>query len=185
MGRISQDAAHSASVKIVAPIQKKIEEVNKEIKEFLTVVYLETVPPEVMKLWKKHSAWMYHFSTVYPKGVGIASSSSQSIESSPNNSGGYYKDLHLSKEQAAIYVKLIDKRDELKEKYKNTQKEIEVAILSLGTHKKVADQFPEVAGFFIEGVKENTQLIVQLAPVREKVKCLVSEDQEKKCIDKL
>ena len=58
-------------------------------------------------------------------------------------------------------------------------------MLALGTHKRIAEQFPEAAEFLPEAPKQNMQLMVQLKPVREKVKCLISTDKDKKCISKL
>lgn len=93
--------------------------------------------------------------------------------------------MQLTKEQATIYTKWCDKRDDLKQKCKDTVNEIEATILALGTHKNVAEQMPEALQFFPEGVKQNKMLMVQLAPVREKVKCLVGTSEEKKCMEKI
>lgn len=184
MGKISQDSAYNVSTKIVEPIHKKITEVNKEINKLLTGIYRETIPQDVMKFWSKHSNYMSSCGSVYPKGVGISSRGGESIESSPGT-GGYSKDLDLTKEQASTYTKLTDKRDDLKTKYNDTRKEIEATILALGTHKNVAEQMPEALQFFPEGVKENKMLMIQLAPVREKVKCLVGTSEDKKCLEKI
>lgn len=185
MGRISQESAHNTSVKIVEPIKKKIGEVDKEIKELLTEYYQGIIPQEVMKFWKKNSQYMFTVTSIYPKGVGISNSNSEPINNSPGVSQYAREDLLLTKEQAVEFNKLIDKRDDLKQKYKAMQKEIEIAILSLGTYKRVVDQFPEVAEFFPESTKQKMQLTVQLAFVREKVKCMVGTTEEKKCMDKI
>lgn len=184
MGKISQEEARKMSLKIVEPINKKIQEVDKEIKELLTGYYQEAIPQEVMKMWKKHSNYMKSVSGVYPKGQGITGNNSQPIEGLPSTSN-YTSAFELSKEQASSYLKLKDKRDELKGKYEQTFKEIEATILTLGTHKRVEEQLPEAVPFFSQAPKQNNQLMIQLAPVREKVQCLVSPEKEKKCIDKL
>lgn len=184
MGKISMEEARKISLKIVEPIDKKIKEVNAEIKMLLTGYYQAIIPPDVMKIWKKYSEYMNRITSIYPKGQGISGSNSEFIESLPTIKS-YTHSFDLSKEQAIIYLKLVDKRDNLKGKYEQTFKEIKATILSLSTHKRVAEQFPECVAFFSQAPKQNNQLIIQIAPVREKVKCLISEDKEKKCIDKL
>lgn len=185
MGKISAANAQEVARKCVEPINKKIQEVNKEIKELLTGYYRETVPVEVMKFWKKSPEWFYTASSVYVQGIGLVGNyNSESIENLPKNTGST-PNLNMSKEQASLYVKLIDKKSDLKGKLKTTQKEIEATILALGTHKKVIEQLPELAQFFPESDKSNMQLMIQVGPVHEKIKCLVSPEVEKKCIEKL
>lgn len=184
MGKISQEEAREMSLKIVEPINKKIQEVDKEIKELLTGYYQATVPQEVMKFWKKYPEWVISVTGIRLRGQGISGSNSQNITNSPSKSN-YSSDLELSKEQASSYLKLKDKRDELEGKYEQTFKEIKATILTLGTHKRVEEQLPEAIAFFSQAPKQNNQLMIQLAPVREKVQCLVSPEKEKKCIDKL
>jgi len=185
MGKISMEEARKMSLKIVEPIDKKIKEVNAEIKVLLTGYYHATIPQEVMKFFKKYPTWIATVVNVYLSGQGITKSyNGINIERSPAINGSM-PTLDLSKEQASLYLKLCDKRDELKGKYEQTFKEIEATILSLSTHKRVAEQFPECVAFFSQAPKQNNQLMIQIAPVREKVKCLISDDKEKKCIDKL
>lgn len=69
MGKISQEVARSAANKIVEPIQKKINEVNKEIKELLTGYYRETISLDVMKFWSKHKEYMQSTNYIYIRKV--------------------------------------------------------------------------------------------------------------------
>lgn len=185
MGKISQANANSAATKVVEPINKKIQKVNKEIKEFVTECQRLTVPLEMMKMWKKFPAYINSGTNVYVKGICITNKYNfEYIDNSPRNLT-CTPDLNLTKEQAAKYVKLIDQRDELTEKLKNTHREIEQTILTLGTVKRVVEAIPELADYFPESVKQTMMLAIQLDPIREKIKCLVSTDVEKKCIEKI
>ena len=68
--------------------------------------------------------------------------------------------------------------------HRETLSEVENSILTLGTHKRVSEDFPE-AYAYLPGVTVDKSLMVKLDPVREKVRCLTSVDKEKKCIESL
>jgi len=184
MGKISQDTAYNVSKKIVEPINKKMIEIEKQIGELCREYYLKTIPEDIKKMYEKNSEWMHTLTSVYLKSEGF-NNRNVSIKGCPNNSSYGYKELPLTKEQAKALHKLDEQKEKLSNKYKTTQREIKATLLALGTTKRIAAQFPEAVAFLPEAPKENTQLMVQLQPVRTKVQCLISEDVEKKCIDKM
>lgn len=185
MGKISQDDARSAAQTICEPINVKAVEIESKLREYITELYKQSIPADVMKMFEKNPEYIKTTSSVKISGQGLVKDRSVSfIGSFPSNKGEYYVTLHMTNEQAKKAVKLVEQRQEMEEKYKNTKDEIETTILNLGTHKRVLDDFPEAYGS-LPGVNINTQMTVQLQPVRDKVKCLISEDIEKKCISKL
>lgn len=188
MGRISADDARVAATKIVEPIQKKMNELEEQIRVKVTEYVTSAVPAEIMKVFKSANCdYIAVSNEVNLIGYGFNKRSVRLIGNLPllRNDGNYsYPKFELNKTQADVIQKLCDKKEKLKDKYNTTKKEVEASIIVLATHKRVSEEFPEAWGF-LPGVKTDTGLMVQLAPVRAKVACLISEDVEKKCIDKL
>ena len=185
MGKISQNTEREVSHKICKPILEKKQEVINKRKELLTKWYRDTVPADVMKFFAKHKEYVKTDGSVYVQGIGIETKW-YGVESSPDDdTNSYSNPFKLNKEQSIEFSKLLEQEEDLSTKYNTTQKEIEATMLALGTHKRIAEQFPEAAEFLPEAPKQNMQLMVQLKPVRENVKCLISTDKDKKCISKL
>jgi len=187
MGKISQSDAQTAARKIVEPINKKMIEIEQQIREKVTGYAQATVPADVMKVFKGDNCeYIQTANSVNLYENGFNGRNVTLVGNVPMLKGGYYNTpkLNLTKVQADAIHKLDEKKDKLREKYETTKSEVEASILTLGTHKRVQEEFPEAYGM-LPGINTNTGLSVQLQPVREKVKCLISEDQEKKCIDRL
>lgn len=187
MGKISASDAQSAARKIVEPIGKKISEIEEQIKVKVTEYATGTVPADVMKVFKSDKC---NYITVTQgvvlyghgfngKHVGLIGQVPYIVENRYSNPR-----LELNKTQADIVQKLVEKQEKLEDKKKTTCSEVESMILSLGTHKRVQQEFPEAYGA-LPGIKVDTGLMIQIQPLRTKVQCLISNDEEKKCIEKL
>ncbi len=185
MGKISASDAQIASRKIVEPINKKMVEIEQQIREKVTEYVTASVPADVMKVFKgSNCEYIKTTQNVNLQGHGFNNRSVTLTCNVPYIDTSWYSKHELTKVQSEVIYKLDEKKEKLQEKYDVTKKEVEASILTLGTHKQVQEQFPEAWGM-LPGVKADTGLMVQLQPVRDKVKCLISEDVEKKCIDKL
>lgn len=183
MGKISQDSAHRAAVEVSKKIDKKRIEILKELQKEVTEIYKASIPAEIMKLWAKYPDWMDDAVEVRLEGYGFNSYGVTMTARFPTNQSNYYnRKINLTKEQGTKLWKMDVKMQELEKKYNDTVKEIEAAILSLGTDARVKEQLPEVYPY-LPGRPVNTQVAVQLQPVREKVQCLVSKDT--KCMEKI
>ena len=187
MGKISESHAEQAAKKIVEPIKKKIDETEKQIREKVTEYYTAQVPADVMKVFKGANCdYIQTTKEVRLYENGFNDRGVSLIGQVPATNPNHYSNpkFNVNKAQADVLHKLDEKKAKLKEKYDTTYSEVKSTILSLGTHKQVEEQFPEAYGF-LPGIKTDTGLMVQLQPVRTKVQCLISEDVEKKCIEKL
>lgn len=187
MGKISENHAHIAAKKIVEPIQEKRSAVEKEIQEYVTKIYKESLPAKVLKAWNDSDLCSYIISASSIKlyGHGFSNRNVNLIGKLPRAEGAeYYLRIDLTAEQAAVLQPLENEKEDLKKKYDITLSEVQNSILTLGTHKRIQEEFPE-AYKFLPGVTRDTALMVQLDPVREKVRCLTSPEKEKKCIDQL
>lgn len=184
MGKISQDTARKASWKIVEPIKTKMDEIEKEISVLVTDIVVQAIPADVMKLWKKHSEYMKSNNDIRICGHGFDNRQVALTGSYPCEDTSWHKKMDITKEQAVELHKLDAKKEKLNDKYKTTQKEIEGTLLALGTTKRVLEQFPEAAAH-LDITAPNTGLMLQIDPLREKVRCLICPDEEKACIEKL
>lgn len=188
MGKISENSAHTAARKIVEPIQDKRNAIEKEMEEYVTKIYKDSLPAKILKCWKDSDIceYMRYTSSLNINGNGFDSRNISLIGKWPkveDNRYGYPK-FDLTQEQSAFLLPLENEKEDLKKKYDTTLSEVENSILTLGTHKRVQEEFPE-AYKFLPGVTRDTSLMVQLDPVREKVRCLTSTDKEKKCMENL
>lgn len=186
MGKISQADAATAARKICEPINTKGAEIETKLKEYITEIWKEGIPANVMKMFNSDSEYIKTVGSVNISGQGMSKSRSVSLVGAwPSRTSQWSStEFPLTNPQAQKAVKLIDAKSAMDKKYKDTKDEVEQTLLNLGTHKRVLEQFPEAYGH-LPGVNTNTQLVTQLQPVRDKVRCLVSEDKEKKCIDKI
>ena len=187
MGKISERDANTAAKKIVEPIQEKRSAVEKQMQAYVTEIYKASLPAKILKCWKDSDIceYMYSTSSLNLNGNGFSNRGISLIGKWPKVDTHYSSPvLELTAEQAAFLNPLEDEKDELKKKYDTTLSEVQNSILTLGTHKRVQEEFPE-AYKFLPGITVDTSLMVQLDPVREKVRCLTSPDKEKKCMEKL
>ena len=182
MGKISGKVVEEIALKIVEPIKKKMKEIEDQIQIKVYDIYVEKVPEAVMKIFKTNSEYIKTVTTIYLKDHGF-NNRTVNIKPCPTSSS-YSDSIHLTAAQAKDLQKLEEQKEKLKDKYNVTKKEVEGAILALGTHKRVIEQFPEIAPF-LDIPQANTVVMLMIEPLRKKVQCLISEDKEKKCIDKI
>lgn len=184
MGKISQSAASTAAYKIAEPINVKAQQVMSQIEEFVVGIYLKDVPAEIKKLYETHPSWIKTTCDCYVTGPGLAGSYHVSFKKNQPATKGHRPYIALSAKEAEKVVKLKDQHDNLLKKYRETKQEIEETILALGSHKKVADNMPEALRF-LPDLPSNTGLMIQVEPVREKVKCLIGVSEDKKCMQNI
>jgi hypothetical protein len=185
MGKISQSAASNAAYQIAKPLGVKSEELLTNIKRFLMDIYLKETPKEVIEFWKKYPKYTNYSSVCYVYGQGIGNSGYNYhtlSERLPSEHGNSIK-INLSPKDANTYVKMKDAYDDMDEKFKNTKIEIENTLLTLGTHKKIAEVMPNALRFLPETKQNTREVIVQIQPIVDKVNCLITN--EDKCVDKL
>lgn len=184
MAKISQNAAYKAALKIAEPLKTKADELKKEICDLLRAAYMRDVPKDIIDFFEKYPRWTKQSDHIYASGKGISNcNESYYVSGVPNTTSNSIR-IHLSDKDAALFVKLYNKEEDARAKYKETLKEIENTILTLGTHKKIGEVMPNALRFLPEAkTGTSTQLVLQIQPVVDKVNCLIAN--EDKCIDKL
>lgn len=179
MGKISQSLAESISRKVVQKIGDEMVKVEKQIEDIVKPLYIATIPVDVMKAFKKNPEWFKKENYVYISGPGINNyyRSVNLGEHYPHNGKTRYD---LEPKVAGEIVKLEQKKEKLKDKKNQTQREIESTLLSLGTTKRILEQLPQLAEYL--PVQGNTSLMFVPSAIREKIACLVNAE-DTKCIE--
>ena len=174
--------AENMTAKIIQPLVDKKKALNEELSKAVTEMAKQDIPKDVMKLWGSNCEYMKSTNTVTINGNGYDRDTVALVGALPSNTPGYQNLLNLTTERLVIINKLWSEIDKVKWAIKQTESEVYNALLSLGTFRRVVEQYPEAAPF-LPNDSNRTGLMVQLDSVREKTKCLVSQD--KNCIDKL
>ena len=175
-------AAQKAANEIVEPLRIKSDNVQKELSDFLIKTYLDSLPKEVVDLFQKYPRYLDKTVSCRVSGVGI-NDEYRSLGIAIPSEDGWSPTLNLNQKDAKEYLKLSDACETAKKKWTNTQEEIYNTLLTLGTHKKIGEVMPNALRFLPEANKSNTQLVLQIQPIVDKVNCLITN--EDKCVDKL
>ena len=181
MAKISIAAAEKAAEQIVAPLKIKAEAARKVLLDFIIKAHLDTLPKEVITMFEKYPGYLDKTCSCKIFGVGI-NGDYHSLPNSIPSLDGWTAVVNLTDKQGKEYLKLNDEYTTTKKKWETTQEEIKNTLLTLGTHKKIGEVMPNALRFLPED-KKNTQLVLQIQPIVDKVNCLITN--EDKCVDKL
>ena len=164
MGKISQTVANKAAVEICVPLQKEIDKKKLECGKVMREILEKEVPAEIMKAWEKNKNWIQSVSYVNLQTHGFSYECVNLDKSIPRESHSSY--YSIGKEDSVVMHKLVNERDDLQKKYKETVQTIENTLLTLGTHKRVEVEYPEAYPYVAETPTTNTALMLNLAPIR-------------------
>lgn len=165
--QISKSIAEMIARTLVTKKAKEITDLTDEYHRYVYNTYVEQTPAAVKRLFKKSPNWFHtrnniviNNSNYHWKEIGT---SKPVIGNTPNGQAH----LHLTD----IIQKRLDdytgRLDKLKTETKLLQQEITTALLQLRTTKRIAASFPEAKKYL---PKENMSLIVNVDPIREKLK---------------
>lgn len=184
MAKISQQAAYKAALKIAEPLKTKADELKKQICDLLRASYMKDVPKDIIDFFEKYPKWIKTSDRIYVSGKGISDFDGSYYVSGFPNTSSYPITIDLCDKDATVYVNLYNKHEDANIKYRETLKEIENTILTLGTHKKIGEVMPNALRFLPQAkTGTTTQLVLQIQPIVNKVNCLITN--EDKCVDKL
>lgn len=177
MSKISKEVANKTAVKIAEKLQKKVTEARIKMEQKITEIFKKKVPKAVLEFYEKYPEYTNTTKQFYASTYGFNYKYLSFSEHVPSNAK-----LTWTEKEAGEVKRLEMIMEDLREKYKKTVQEIENTILALGTYKRVQEQCPDIYKYLPQ-LSGNTGLMLNVAPINTKVKCLISEDD--KCIDKI
>lgn len=164
MSRITKQIAEATAKKLTEKHSKEITEISNELKEFVTDIYLKTIPPKVLITFNNYPDFFRTTTNVQVVGPGLSYQHVNLTQSYPNES---YR-LSLSQEEADVVVALLNKISDKNEKVCQLKNEIENVLFSLRTYANVQKQFPE-AYALLPVPSNNTGLIVNIDSLRSQI----------------
>ena len=144
MSRISKDLAHQIAIKLTEKSRLAAELINDEYRLLVTEIYEEKTPQEVKDCFKKHSEWFYTRQYIDINGHGFRWSQVKAPRTVICNSGTS-ANLELTAKSSAAITTLKRKYEKAIEDHKQLRLETETAILNLGTHARIKENFPLAA----------------------------------------
>lgn len=167
MSRISILAAQEAAQKITLPLQVEIDTLKEKVSEIVTGFVKDQIPACILHGFKEHPEYLYRANGFYLTGVGYDRYNVSLEENVPNKNNNYFK---VSKEQSKILFPLTNKIEKLIEERKLKIKQIKATILTLGSHKRVSEELPQIIPFLNMPVPvANTGLMIAVQPVRDMI----------------
>ena len=144
MSVISKDLARQISVKLTEKSRLAADALHTEYREMVTFLYEEFTPKEVKDCFKKNADWFYTRSSVSFNGHGFqwesVTTTRPVICNSQNNAN-----LEITAKSASLLTTLKRKWQKAKDEHKQLQRETETALLNLGTHARIKENFPLAA----------------------------------------
>lgn len=163
---ISKTTAHEVAKKVTEKKKQVIDDLQIEFSEHLEAIYKKQIPAGVLSEFGKNKAYFKTTSSTSIVGEGFDFRRENFTKNLP------YKDNNAitkpSPEEAAVLIKISNGIDNLKKEYEQTRKEVEAALISLRTYKRIEENFPEA--FLFLPKQQNTALVVNLESLRRKLK---------------
>lgn len=164
--RITKSDAESVAIKMTEKKQKEIDKVDKELSEYGYQLAKSLVKKDVMDFFAKHPEYTLSAEKISVTGVGMSWETIYFVgKRIPMVNPGTCKSV--TNEQAKHIVSLMNKKNDLKKEKAKLFKDIEVALLSLGTYNKVKEQFKEAAPFL--PFKQKSEIVVNLNDIRKRI----------------
>ena len=144
MSRISKELANHIAIKLTEKSRVAAEQLHKDYRELVTEIYESQTPQQVIDCFKKNKDWFCTRSSVRLNGYGF----SWDIVTTErpvicNSSSEAYMDM-----TSKISSTLTDSKrkwEKAKAAHKQLQQETETALLNLGTHARIKENFPLAA----------------------------------------
>jgi len=144
MSRISKELAAQIATKLTEKSRIAAEELKKEYGQLAYEMYDAQTPKEVKDTFKKHPEWFYTRTRIDFSGHGF---NYESVVC-PNPvicNGGTNANLNLTAKLASQLTAASRKYEKAYDAYKQLKRETETAIINLGTHARIKENFPLAA----------------------------------------
>lgn len=164
MSIITKTQAEEVAVKLTAKQQKEYEKARLETQTFFTEKYLSTVPEEVKNLFEKYPSYFDSRKEFQLQGNGFNWQYVHTLKEVPCSKRTYSP----GPKEAEKLLKLLNFEDLKRSELKKLRSEIEIALNSLRTFKRINESFPEARPHLT--IKTSTALAVNLSEIRDQLK---------------
>lgn len=164
MSIITKTQAQEIAVKLTTNQQKEYDKARKETQTFFTEKYLATIPEEVKNLFEKYPSYFVSRKEFQLQGNGFNWQYVNALKEVPYSNRTYSPEP----KEAEKLLKLLNIEDEKRIELIKLRSEIEIALNSLRTFKRINESFPEASKYL--QIKTSTALAVNLSEIREKLK---------------
>lgn len=170
--RISKENAQRIARALTKRTYDKWKKAEAAVPQYVAALYESKLPPDVKKFVKAHPEYISTTSTIYLEGVGLGHNASEGAgRQMPRNSGaGSSCRMKLTTEEAEKLVELRREKQDAEKAWEDLYMETTNAILALGTHKKIAEQFPQAANLLPDTPAKTLALIPNLDKLTTKLK---------------
>lgn len=163
--RISKSIAEKAAKKMTAKHYEKAKSLKDVLGKKVSELYLNTVPSEIIKMWKNYPSYFMKNSGMYVRGTGLNHELVQLDVSVPSKQSHTPTFVIESDEDAKIVAKMVAEYKQAKKQAEEKECEIEQVLIALGSTKNVLEQFPEAIEY-IDNAPQVRNLPVNLRELR-------------------
>lgn len=164
MSTITKAIANEVAIKLTEKKQKEIKKLNSELNAIFYDMVVSKIPKEVLDAYKNHKEYFNRRSDMQMIGQGWNWRYISFGCELPYNKTVF----EPNSKQSDILVKLKNTIEEKTDARNKLISEIEVALFSLRTYKRVEESFPEATPFLPE--KITNVLAVNISDIRQKIK---------------
>lgn len=166
MSNITKTQAQEIAVKLTETHKKDYDKACKETQSFFTEKYLATIPEEIKTLFEKHPSYFTSRKEFQLQGNGFSWQYIETLKEVP-----FSKRTHSPEpKEAEKLLKLLNTEDEKRNELRKLRTEIELALNSLRTFKRINESFPEANKYLIIKTKTSIAVTLNLSEIREKLK---------------
>lgn len=165
--KISKEAAKNITSKLLETKRKKLDAAYLEYRQLATDLYKSQLPNELVELQRKYPEYISKCSSLLINSHGFNWERINATEQVIQVAKGE-NIIDLNAKDADKLLKLKQKHEKLRKSYSELFSETEHALISLGTTKRIEENFPEAKPFL--PVSENLLPVANLADLRSKIK---------------
>jgi hypothetical protein len=169
--RVSQETAGHIARALTKKSYEKWQKAKNDVPKAISELYYKKIPVEVAIVLDKHPDWFDWTNIVYIVGAGFGHNDYEtSSKQVPRNQCGGYAKMKLTDKEAEALKTLIHNRERLQKEYEDLERETRNSIIALGTHKKIAEHFPQAANLLPTTKAKTFALIPNLEKLTLKLK---------------
>jgi len=165
MSIITKAIATEVAVKLTAKKQEEIKNLDLKLREQFEIVYLKSLPKEVVLAFENAPNYFNTSNSVQISGNGFNWQSLGFTKKMPVLRNCSHQ---LSDKEASDFLKKYNTIEDKKSKCRDLIYEIETALFSLRSYKKIGEQFPEAIPFLPE--KITSALAINISDIQYKLK---------------